>query len=399
MSSCTNNINASNYTDTDTLDDISRGTEKVTIADNVDVSRYDDMSGMRLKEMNNKKCTSCEQNLEHAKTNKIGADNASGNADKVVKAVDIVSNMEEVQTCANCGKAGASNTCNKCKQVKYCNAACKKRHRHKHKADCEEHLKRAAQIQQEENKRAAKLHDIELFKQQPQQERDCPICFLLLPILSTGSRYNACCGKDICSGCIHAMDNKLCPFCRTPTPNIDEAVTRLQKRVDAGDAQAINNLGIHYALGSHGFPQDYAQALELWKRSAELGYAYAYQNIGTTYGNGNGVGRDMKKAEHYYELGAMRGDAQARHMLGHVELKRSEPKRGNIDRALRHYMIALEGGYNDSLKDLQKLYSNGLATKDEYTEALRAYQKYLKEVKSSQRDEAAAYSDLYKYIE
>jgi len=389
--STNNSINISSSTNI--VDDISNDIEKLTTADDVDEST-------RSEEMNNKKCTSCDQKLD-TKTNDIGADNVPGtNNCMVLKAVDIVSNEEEVQTCANCGKEGANNTCNKCKQVKYCTAACKKRHRHKHKKDCEEHLKRAAQIQEEENKRAAELHDIELFKQPPQQERDCPICFQLLPILSTGSRYNACCGKDICSGCIHAMDNKLCPFCRTPTPNIDEAVTRLQKRVDAGDAQAINNLGIHYALGSHGFPQDYAKALKLWKRSAELGYAYAYQNIGTTYGNGNGVGRDMKKAEHYYELGAMRGDAQARHMLGHdVELKRSEPKRGNIDRALRHYMIALEGGYNDSLKDLQKLYSNGLATKDEYTEALRAYQKYLNEVKSSQRDEAAAYSELYKYIE
>ena len=62
--------------------------------------------------------------------------------------------------CANCGKEGASNTCNKCKLVKYCNAACKKRHRHKHKKDCEEHLKQLAKLQEEENKRAAELHDI-----------------------------------------------------------------------------------------------------------------------------------------------------------------------------------------------------------------------------------------------
>ena len=37
------------------------------------------------------------------------------------------------------------NTCNKCKKVKYCNAACKKKHRHKHKKECEEHLRLAAE--------------------------------------------------------------------------------------------------------------------------------------------------------------------------------------------------------------------------------------------------------------
>ena len=40
-----------------------------------------------------------------------------------------------VSTCANCGKedVDVTNTCNKCKMVMYCNAACKKKHRSKHK--------------------------------------------------------------------------------------------------------------------------------------------------------------------------------------------------------------------------------------------------------------------------
>jgi len=42
---------------------------------------------------------------------------------------------------------------------------------------------------------------------------------------------------------------------------------------------------------------------------------------------------------------------------------------------------------------------DGDATKDEYSNALRAYQKYLGEVKSNQRDEAAAADEDYKYIE
>ena len=50
--------------------------------------------------------------------------------------------------CANCGKegSGVTNKCNKCNMVMYCNAACKKKHRHKHKKDCEEHVRRVAEI-------------------------------------------------------------------------------------------------------------------------------------------------------------------------------------------------------------------------------------------------------------
>ena len=98
---------------------------------------------------------------------------------------------DNASVCANCGKEGSSdnaNTCNKCKQVKYCNAACKKKHRSKHKKQCEEHVRLATE-------RAAKLHDEKLFKQPLPEFEDCPICFLLLPTLTSGWRYMVCCEK------------------------------------------------------------------------------------------------------------------------------------------------------------------------------------------------------------
>jgi len=70
---------------------------------------------------------------------------------------------------------------------------------------------------------------------------------------------------------------------------------------------------------------------------------------------------------------------------------------GNIERAKKHWMIALRDGYADSLETIQKLHSIGGSTKEEYTQALRSYQAYLGEIKSSQRDEAAAAHDEYKY--
>ena len=91
----------------------------------------------------------------------------------------------DISVCANCGKEGNSdeikNICNKCKQVKYCNAACKKKHRSKHKKECEGHIRLAAE-------HAAKLHDIELFKQ-PRPKEDCPICFIRLPTFYSGAKY------------------------------------------------------------------------------------------------------------------------------------------------------------------------------------------------------------------
>jgi len=63
---------------------------------------------------------------------------------------------------------------------------------------------------------------------------------------------------------------------------------------------------------------------------------------------------------------------------------------GNLERALKYYMISAGGGCEKSLKQIQDLYTNGHATKEAHAQALRAYQAYLVEIKSAQRDEAMA---------
>ena len=307
--------------------------------------------------------------------------------------MSMADNEDSISICANCGKEGSdvNNICNKCKMVKYCNAACKKKHRSKHKKECEEYIRRAA-----------KLHDIELFKQPPSQYGDCPICFLLLPSLKTGRRYQGCCGKMICSGCINAplydnqgntVDNKKCPFCRTPHPETyEEMMKREKKLVDLDNPIAIYNLGVYHRDGERGYPQHYTKALEFWNRAGELGHSKAYGAIGYAYDVGRGVEIDKKKANHYYELSAMGGDSVARHHLGKIE-----EKEGNFDRALKHYMIAVRGGISQSLEIIKEFYSNGQASKEDYTKALQFYQAYLGEIKSRQRDKAAAAREDYRY--
>ena len=293
-------------------------------------------------------------------------------------------------TCANCGKEGHDsdmNTCNKCKMAKYCNAACKKKHRKKHKKQCE--------------RRVAELDEKALFKQPPPVD-DCPICFLRMPCLTSAQVYMSCCGKLICRGCNHAplydnrgnkVNNEKCAFCRTPNPTSErEMIERYEKRMKLNDATAFYNIGGFYSEGLYGYPQNYAKASELYHRAAELGCVESHNNIGYAYFNGEGVGRDEKKAKHYYELAAMRGEAEARHNLGVME-----KMEGKLDRALKHWMIAVKCGFNISLKGIKELYMEGHATKDDYTNALQSYQSYLDDIKSNQRDEAATFKADWKY--
>ena len=150
---------------------------------NNDTHKYCDEGGggASSKEM----CTSCEQNKN------VSSSDSSANIDAVVFGIDkmSISNTSiRLSTCANCGKESSDsdmNTCNKCNSVKYCNAACKKKHRSKHKKQCE--------------KRVAELHDEALFKQPPPLE-DCPICMIRMPSIPMGKVYMSCCGKVICRG-------------------------------------------------------------------------------------------------------------------------------------------------------------------------------------------------------
>ena len=162
--------------------------------------------------------------------------------------------------------------------------------------------------------------------------------------------------------------------------------------MEAKDPIAIYNLGGFYRDGVFGFPQDYTKALELWHRAGELGCADAYCRIAYVYSKGVGVKVDKKKAKHYYELAAIGGNEVARHNLGG-----NEAIAGNYDRALKHWMISIRSGDPQSLERIKLLYSKGRATKEDYMKALQSYQAYLGEIKSLQRDKAAAADERYRY--
>ena len=108
------------------------------------------------------------------------------------------------------------------------------------------------------------ISDEDLFKM-PTQLDECPICFLRMPSLDTGRRCNTCCGKVICSGCIHAGamvgDDKLCPFCRAPAVISDEeGIERMKKRMEVGDPIAMHYLAC-------GLPQRQIIIVQLSKES------------------------------------------------------------------------------------------------------------------------------------
>ncbi|EJK53185.1 hypothetical protein THAOC_27433 [Thalassiosira oceanica] len=218
----------------------------------------------------------------------------------------------------------------------------------------------------------------------------CPICFLFIGLpVGKHSRTNVCCMKRVCNGCILAAQQRgiydRCPFCRSPHPSDDASeLTMIQKRVDKGDAEAINHLAGQYYLGTLGLMKDVPRAVELWTEAAELGSVDAHYQLGVTYYDGDGVQEDKPRGIRHWQEAAMKGDVSSRHFLGYDEFHNN----GNCELAVQHWMMSAKMGYEDSLNSIMVTFMEGRATKAHYAQALREYGDAVEEMKSHQREEA-----------
>jgi TPR repeat protein len=307
------------------------------------------------------------------------------------------------QCCVECGKVEGGEdvslkACKACKAVKYCGAACQKKHWPTHKIECK--------------LRSAELRDEALFNDPPPKE-DCPICFLPMPIKlvccvslppatissvpiydfvgenkelanEQMEEYFTCCGKNICGGCIHSFrksgnDGK-CPFCNADRYKTDkEHVEEIMRRVEANDAASIYLLADSYRHGLNGLQQDHAKAIELYVRAADLGYSTAHNNLGGSYHEGG----NLKKAKFHFEAAAMAGDEVARSNLGLIE---AQSESGNIERAVKHWTIAASAGNYKAMYHLRKNFEGGFVSRVSIDSTLTAYNSSCAEMRSEARD-------------
>jgi len=237
----------------------------------------------------------------------------------------------------------------------------------------------------------------ELLFRDPPPNEDCSVCMLPLPhhsgVCGVEKLYMESCGKTFCRGCSLVESKEMkkgnikpwCSFCRAPLSGSDkETVERYKRRTRVDDAEAIYSLCNAYSNGHWGLRQNHLKAIGLWKRGAELGSCNANAYLASIYLHGEGIEEDRKLAMHHMKLAAIGGHETARYALGLME-----EQNGNIDRAMKHYMISAKCGFDDSLKEVGEGYNAGLVTKDEYVSTLRAHEECQGRMRSAQREEAA----------
>lgn len=97
---------------------------------------------------------------------------------------------------------------------------------------------------------------------------------------------------------------------RRDARKVAEDVITTRARALQGDSDAEQTLGAMYYFG-RGVSQDYAQALQWYRKAADQGDPKAQYSVGYMYDTGKGVAQDSSVALHWFEQAVAKGDKQA----------------------------------------------------------------------------------------
>jgi len=136
---------------------------------------------------------------------------------------------------------------------------------------------------------------------------------------------------------------------------------------EAGNAEAMNLLGVLYTLGT-GVPRDYSMALYWFQKAVDGGSADAMNNLGTMYLLGIGVSRDYVNALRWHERSAARGNVHSMYSVAVMADKGLGTARDpQLARAM--YLKAAEAGFAPAMLQVSDDYARRSASQHDLIEA------------------------------
>jgi TPR repeat protein len=130
------------------------------------------------------------------------------------------------------------------------------------------------------------------------------------------------------------------------------------RAAERGHAEAMNRLGILYAMG-RGVPQDYVAAFALYRLAAENGSLSSASNIAVAYFHGLGVQQSYTDAAMWLEPAAARGAADAQYKLGMLYSEGLGVTKDSR-RALELFQMSAGQGYAPAMVNLGSLHAHGI---------------------------------------
>ena len=146
-----------------------------------------------------------------------------------------------------------------------------------------------------------------------------------------------------------------------------EAVNWFRKAADQGDVYAQYNLGYSYYQGEC-VTQDYAEAVNWLRKAAEQGHKKAQNLVGECYDNGKGITQDYAEAVKWYRMAAEQEDAKAQYNLGNCYYNGKGVTQDYAE-AVKWYRMAAEQGNTDAQFKLGDCYKNGEGVTKDHAEA------------------------------
>lgn len=167
------------------------------------------------------------------------------------------------------------------------------------------------------------------------------------------------------------------------TPEIVEYLEALyMEAINAGDADAMNDLGAHYYDGHRGFEQSFDKAMKYYKMAAYNGSQVAQENLGYCYYYGRDGEPDYMKAFHYFAMGAFSGYLNSLYKIGDMYYNGYYVEK-NLREAFVIYMRCLDMMTEEAERyvagpvylRLGKMFLNGYGVEKNLRSALTCFQK------------------------
>jgi len=154
---------------------------------------------------------------------------------------------------------------------------------------------------------------------------------------------------------------------------MDPSLADLYRRAEAGNSQAMFELGWDYADGK-GVRKDETSAVVWYRKAADAGEVNAMNNLALMYMNGTGVSRDNEQALSWFRKASSAGHAGAMVGLGYMyEHGYAVPQ--SYQEAVNWYRKGAEAGEPTGMKNLAFMYLNGYGVDKSYQQALTWYRK------------------------
>jgi TPR repeat protein len=139
---------------------------------------------------------------------------------------------------------------------------------------------------------------------------------------------------------------------------------------EGGDPDAQFALAAAYEEGLAGETQDYAAALEWYRRAAEQGHERAQYRLGLLLADGKGSAPNPTEAARWFREAANQGHSDAQLQLG-ILYDTGEGVAQDQAEAARLYRLAAEDGLTDAMYNLGLMYAAGQGVPRDEAEASR----------------------------